>query len=64
MNIIYCHLNNITLSCFVQWQITDLPPGRIPIKTYIIEGNEKGYENVYKVIVLLLQTFLPSFSGD
>ncbi|KAL3510597.1 hypothetical protein ACH5RR_029998 [Cinchona calisaya] len=28
-------------------QITDLPPGRIPIKTYIVEGNEDGFENVY-----------------
>ncbi|KAH9746419.1 ATP-dependent DNA helicase [Citrus sinensis] len=37
-------------------QITDLPPGRIPIKTYIIEGNEKGYENVYKMMLDELQS--------
>ncbi|CAL0318460.1 unnamed protein product [Lupinus luteus] len=32
-------------------QITDLPPGRIPVKTYAIEGNEKGFENVYKMML-------------
>lgn len=37
-------------------QITDLPPGRIPIKTYIVEGNEKGYENVYKMMLDELQS--------
>ncbi|XP_061349248.1 ATP-dependent DNA helicase homolog RECG, chloroplastic isoform X2 [Gastrolobium bilobum] len=29
-------------------QITDLPPGRIPVQTYTIEGNDKGFEDVYK----------------
>ncbi|KAE9605331.1 putative DNA helicase [Lupinus albus] len=32
-------------------QITDLPPGRIPVKTYTIEGNDKGFENVYKMML-------------
>ncbi|KAK1577879.1 hypothetical protein Q3G72_025617 [Acer saccharum] len=32
-------------------QITDLPPGRIPVKTYIIEGNGNGFENVYKMML-------------
>ncbi|XP_071926514.1 ATP-dependent DNA helicase homolog RECG1, chloroplastic/mitochondrial-like isoform X2 [Coffea arabica] len=32
-------------------QITDLPPGRIPIETYIIEGNEDGFEIVYKMML-------------
>ncbi|KAL5761069.1 hypothetical protein ACOSQ2_019907 [Xanthoceras sorbifolium] len=32
-------------------QITDLPPGRIPVKTYIIEGNDNGFENVYKMML-------------
>ncbi|KAK7845403.1 atp-dependent dna helicase like protein recg [Quercus suber] len=34
-------------------QITDLPPGRIPVETFIIEGNDNGFENVYKVMVFL-----------
>ncbi|XP_047169976.1 ATP-dependent DNA helicase homolog RECG, chloroplastic-like, partial [Vigna umbellata] len=29
-------------------QITDLPPGRIPVQTFTIEGNDKGFEDVYK----------------
>ncbi|KAK2981316.1 hypothetical protein RJ640_007017, partial [Escallonia rubra] len=29
-------------------QITDLPPGRIPVETHIIEGNEVGFEKVYQ----------------
>ncbi|XP_019461520.1 PREDICTED: ATP-dependent DNA helicase homolog RECG, chloroplastic isoform X2 [Lupinus angustifolius] len=32
-------------------QITDLPPGRIPVKTYTIEGDDKGFENVYKMML-------------
>lgn len=32
-------------------KITDLPPGRIPIKTYIIEGNESGFSKVYKMML-------------
>ncbi|KAM4097339.1 hypothetical protein ACJW30_08G174000 [Castanea mollissima] len=32
-------------------QITDLPPGRIPVETFIIEGNEDGFENVYKMML-------------
>ncbi|KAI3664904.1 hypothetical protein L6452_43516 [Arctium lappa] len=27
-------------------QITDLPPGRKPIDTFIVEGNETGFEEV------------------
>jgi RecG-like helicase len=33
-------------------QITDLPPGRIPVQTYTIEGSDKGFEDVYKVTIL------------
>ncbi|KAK7273827.1 hypothetical protein RIF29_14891 [Crotalaria pallida] len=36
-------------------QITDLPPGRIPVQTCAIEGNDKGYENVYKMMLDELQ---------
>ncbi|XP_019167643.1 PREDICTED: ATP-dependent DNA helicase homolog RECG, chloroplastic isoform X2 [Ipomoea nil] len=32
-------------------QITDLPPGRIPVETYAIEGNESGFEEVYKMMM-------------
>ncbi|KAA8529061.1 hypothetical protein F0562_033451 [Nyssa sinensis] len=32
-------------------QITDLPPGRIPVETYIIEGNEIGFEKVYQMML-------------
>ncbi|XP_031268917.1 ATP-dependent DNA helicase homolog RECG, chloroplastic isoform X2 [Pistacia vera] len=32
-------------------QITDLPPGRKPVKTYIIEGNDNGFEDVYKMML-------------
>ncbi|CAK9180020.1 unnamed protein product [Ilex paraguariensis] len=32
-------------------QITDLPPGRIPIETYLIEGNESGFEKVYQMML-------------
>ncbi|XP_057445443.1 ATP-dependent DNA helicase homolog RECG, chloroplastic isoform X2 [Lotus japonicus] len=32
-------------------QITDLPPGRIPVQTYTIEGNDKGFEDVYKMMM-------------
>ncbi|KAL6011028.1 hypothetical protein ACLOJK_001472 [Asimina triloba] len=29
-------------------QITDLPPGRLAIETFVLEGNESGLENVYQ----------------
>ncbi|KAG2709566.1 hypothetical protein I3760_05G245800 [Carya illinoinensis] len=32
-------------------QITDLPPGRIPVETFIIEGNDDGFEKVYKMML-------------
>ncbi|CAK8570363.1 unnamed protein product [Lathyrus sativus] len=32
-------------------QITDLPPGRIPVQTYAIEGNEKGFEEAYEMMM-------------
>ncbi|KDP38051.1 hypothetical protein JCGZ_04694 [Jatropha curcas] len=32
-------------------QITDLPPGRIPIETHIIEGTSKGFEDVYTMML-------------
>lgn len=31
-------------------QITDLPPGRKPIDTFIVEGNETGFEEVYEMM--------------
>ncbi|KAL5553409.1 hypothetical protein UlMin_040810 [Ulmus minor] len=37
-------------------QITDLPPGRIPVETLIIVGNDDGFENVYKIILDELQS--------
>lgn len=36
-------------------QITDLPPGRIPVETLTVEGNESGFENVYKIMLDELQ---------
>ncbi|XP_058724494.1 ATP-dependent DNA helicase homolog RECG, chloroplastic isoform X2 [Vicia villosa] len=32
-------------------QITDLPPGRIPVQTYTIEGNDEGFEEAYKMMM-------------
>ncbi|XP_050914541.1 ATP-dependent DNA helicase homolog RECG, chloroplastic [Lathyrus oleraceus] len=32
-------------------QITDLPPGRIPVQTCTIEGNDKGFEEAYKMMM-------------
>ncbi|XP_059649570.1 ATP-dependent DNA helicase homolog RECG, chloroplastic isoform X2 [Cornus florida] len=32
-------------------QITDLPPGRTPVQTYTIEGNENGFEKVYQMVL-------------
>ncbi|KAK7407644.1 hypothetical protein VNO78_09621 [Psophocarpus tetragonolobus] len=32
-------------------QITDLPPGRIPVQTFTIEGSDKGLEDVYKMML-------------
>ncbi|CAK7326733.1 unnamed protein product [Dovyalis caffra] len=37
-------------------QITDLPPGRIPVETYIFEGNYDGFEDVYKMMRDELET--------
>lgn len=31
-------------------QITDLPPGRKPIDTFVVEGNESGFEEVYQMM--------------
>ncbi|ONK66319.1 uncharacterized protein A4U43_C06F6510 [Asparagus officinalis] len=31
-------------------QITDLPPGRKPIETFVLEGNETGFENVFQMM--------------
>ncbi|CAO2829959.1 unnamed protein product [Amaranthus hypochondriacus] len=31
-------------------QITDLPPGRLPIETCIVEGDEYGFEKVYEMM--------------
>lgn len=31
-------------------QITDLPPGRTPVETLALEGNETGLENVYQMM--------------
>ncbi|KAI4313787.1 hypothetical protein L6164_026740 [Bauhinia variegata] len=32
-------------------EITDLPPGRIPVQTCTIEGNDSGFEEVYKMMM-------------
>lgn len=32
-------------------QITDLPPGRLPVETYIFEGNDNGFEEVYTMML-------------
>ncbi|XP_031492225.1 ATP-dependent DNA helicase homolog RECG, chloroplastic isoform X2 [Nymphaea colorata] len=37
-------------------QITDLPPGRLPIQTYAFEGNEAGLEKTYQLMQNELQT--------
>ncbi|XP_022150022.1 ATP-dependent DNA helicase homolog RECG, chloroplastic isoform X2 [Momordica charantia] len=31
-------------------QITDLPPGRVPVKTYSIVGDDEGFEKVYEMM--------------
>ncbi|KAK8627587.1 hypothetical protein V6N13_135196 [Hibiscus sabdariffa] len=31
--------------------ITDLPPGRIPVETYIIEGTDTGFKNIYAMML-------------
>ncbi|PPS12394.1 hypothetical protein GOBAR_AA08253 [Gossypium barbadense] len=31
--------------------ITDLPPGRIPVETYIIEGTDNGFKNIYVMML-------------
>ncbi|XP_008454766.1 ATP-dependent DNA helicase homolog RECG, chloroplastic isoform X1 [Cucumis melo] len=31
--------------------ITDLPPGRVPVKTYSILGNDEGFEKVYEMML-------------
>ncbi|XP_074274939.1 ATP-dependent DNA helicase homolog RECG1, chloroplastic/mitochondrial isoform X2 [Silene latifolia] len=36
-------------------QITDLPPGRLPIETKIVEGSEEGFENVYEMMLRELE---------
>jgi hypothetical protein len=43
---------------FLCWQITDLPPGRVPVETYIFEGNYDGFEDVYKVWYCFILTCL------
>ncbi|XP_050946585.1 ATP-dependent DNA helicase homolog RECG, chloroplastic isoform X2 [Cucumis melo] len=32
-------------------KITDLPPGRVPVKTYSILGNDEGFEKVYEMML-------------
>lgn len=36
-------------------QITDLPPGRLPVETNIIEGTEKGFKEVYEMMLSELE---------
>ncbi|KAG1342717.1 putative ATP-dependent DNA helicase, chloroplastic [Cocos nucifera] len=31
-------------------QITDLPPGRTPVETFVLEGNEIGFEKVFQMM--------------
>ncbi|KAL9246275.1 hypothetical protein vseg_019831 [Gypsophila vaccaria] len=37
-------------------QIMDLPPGRLPIETKIVEGNQEGIEKVYEMMLYELET--------
>lgn len=37
-------------------QITDLPPGRLPVETCIVEGSESGFERVYQMMEDELRT--------
>ncbi|GLT31294.1 hypothetical protein SLA2020_060400 [Shorea laevis] len=37
-------------------QITDLPPGRIPVETRVVEGSGNGFKNVYKMMLEELET--------
>ncbi|KAL4569427.1 hypothetical protein LXL04_025063 [Taraxacum kok-saghyz] len=37
-------------------QITDLPPGRKPIETFAIEGNETGFEELYQMMKVELES--------
>ncbi|CAN1138264.1 ATP-dependent DNA helicase homolog RECG, chloroplastic [Linum perenne] len=32
-------------------QITDLPPGRLPVETCVVEGNANGFDEVYKIML-------------
>ncbi|GAV76149.1 DEAD domain-containing protein/Helicase_C domain-containing protein [Cephalotus follicularis] len=32
-------------------QIIELPPGRIPVETYTVEGDQNGFENVYTMML-------------
>ncbi|KAF6163534.1 hypothetical protein GIB67_002539 [Kingdonia uniflora] len=34
----------------MQKTITDLPPGRLPVETYIFDGNDAGFANVYQMM--------------
>lgn len=36
-------------------QITDVPPGRLPIETRIVEGDENGVEKVYEMMLYELE---------
>ncbi|XP_022941702.1 ATP-dependent DNA helicase homolog RECG, chloroplastic isoform X1 [Cucurbita moschata] len=36
--------------------ITDCPPGRLPVKTYSIVGDDEGFEKVYEMMLDELQT--------
>lgn len=31
-------------------QITDIPPGRTPVATFVLEGNDKGFESVFQMM--------------
>ncbi|CAN6478735.1 unnamed protein product [Victoria cruziana] len=37
-------------------QITDLPPGRLPVETHAFEGNKAGLEKIYQIMHNELQT--------
>ncbi|KAL8150780.1 hypothetical protein V2J09_020588 [Rumex salicifolius] len=36
--------------------ITEYPPGRLPVQTFIVEGNEAGFDQVYQMMLNELQS--------
>jgi len=58
-------LSGLTAIFCLLKQITDLPPGRIPVETHVIEGNEQGFQEMYKVnMAPCLRILLSVISGN